>query len=239
MRKFIISAFMGTSLVALSTSAFAHTSITRTSIPNNGAMTASPPTYTVTYGAAVRLATVTLVNAAGQSIPLTFRRGGAHTNFIVPLPRLAAGTYTMSFRSMGGDGHVMNNQTNFTIGTAGAIATPKAIPKGAMGSMMAGMAGMNHSGSSMKVTTSIADGAVLTTPPRNITVQFPHAMALTSARLTTASGERIALQIPATRTPATSVAIPLPRLDADSYTFMWGADAGDHNMSGTVRFSVR
>ena len=235
MRKFIISTLMATSIFALSTNAFAHTSITRTSIPNNGAVTASPPTYTVTYGAAVRLATVTLVNAAGQSFPLSFRRGGAATNFAVPLPRLAAGTYTMSFRAMGSDGHVMNNQTSFTIGAAAAATAQKAATKGSMG----GMAGMNHSGSSMKVTTSISDGAVLTTPPRNITVQFPHAMALTSARLTTASGERIAIQIPATRTPATSVAIPLPRLDADSYTFMWGADAGDHTMSGTVRFSVR
>lgn len=235
MRKFLISALIATSCMALSTSAFAHTAITQTSIPNGGSVFASPAAYNVTYGAPVRLATVELKNAAGQVVPLTFRPAPAPAGiFAIPLPRLAAGSYTMAFRAMGGDGHVMNNQTTFTIGAA--AAAPAAPP------VKGGMAGMNHSGGGMggmAVTTSIANGAVLTASPRTITVNFPHAMALTSARLTTASGERVALQIPTSRTPTTSVAITLPRLDADRYSFVWGADAGDHNMSGTVNFQVR
>lgn len=235
MRKFKFTATLATCLVLLASNVAAHTAITATSIPNGGTIAASPPAYTVTYGAPVRLASVTLVNGAGQNMPLAFARGGADTSFAVPFPHLGAGSYTMTFRAMGGDGHVMNNQTTFSIGPPSAAIAPKAVPKGPMG----GMAGMNHSGHTMTVTTSIADGAVLATSPRTINVQFPHPMALTSARLTTASGERVAIQIPSTRSLVTSVTVPLPRLDADSYTFTWGADAGDHNMSGTVRFSIR
>lgn len=233
MRKSLISALVMASLTLTATQALAHAAITGTSIPNGGAVATAPPNYTVNYASPVRLAGVTLTNAAGQPVALNFRAASAPAaRFGIALPRLAAGTYTMNLRAMGGDGHVMSNQLTFTIGAAAASA-PKSAPMGAM-------PGMDHSSmGGMRVTASIADGAVLASSPRNIIIQFPHAMALTSARLTTTSGERVALQVPTSPAPTTSVTIAFPRLEADNYSFVWGANAGDHAMNGTVRFQVR
>jgi methionine-rich copper-binding protein CopC len=138
---------------------------------------------------------------------------------------------------MGADGHVMAPQTRFTIGGAPAAAKAPAAPMDH--SKMGDMSGMNHSGGSMAITTSIADGAVLTTPPTSMRVQFPHPMRLSRARLTVGSGETIPVRFPETLTLVTATEISFPRLSADSYILTWSADAGDHTMSGTVRFTVR
>jgi copper resistance protein C len=225
-------------IVLTSTSALAHASITNSSIANGATVAASPANYGVTFSAPVRLANVMLTNAAGQSVPMSYRGPAAPSaQFSIPLPRLAAGSYVMSFRAMGADGHVMVPQTRFTIGTASAAAKAPMAPMNH--SKMGGMAGMNHGGTSMAVTTSIADGAVLTTPPTSMRVQFPHPMRLSRARLTVASGETIPVRFPETLTLVTATDISFPRLGADSYILTWSADAGDHAMSGTVRFTVR
>jgi methionine-rich copper-binding protein CopC len=232
-----------------STGAFAHAAIASSSIANGGAVATTPANFGVTFSAPVRLAGVTLTNAAGAQVPMTYRGSATPAaTFSVPLPRLAPGTYTMAFRAMGADGHAMAPQTTFTIGAVTAArAAPKASAMGGMdhskmGGMggMEGMSGMNHGGgSAMTVTTSIADGAVLTSAPTSLRVTFPHAMRLTSARLSVASGETIPVRLPAGTAPATTADIMFPRLDADSYSLTWGANAGDHTMGGTVRFRVR
>jgi methionine-rich copper-binding protein CopC len=147
----------------------------------------------------------------------------------------------MAFRAMGADGHAMAPQTTFTIGAQAARSAPQAPAMAGMDhSKMGDMAGMNHGGGrAMAVTTSIADGAVLTTPPTSLRVTFPYPMRLTNARLSVASGENIPVQFPQTLTLVTTTTVSFPRLDADSYTLTWAADAGDHTMSGTVRFRVR
>jgi copper resistance protein C len=215
-------AMIAASLIALtSTSAMAHASITNSSIANGASVAASPANFSVTFSAPVRLANVTITNGAGQSVPMNYRGPATPSaQFSIPLPRLAAGSYVMSFRAMGADGHVMAPQTRFTIGASTAAAAPMNHSK------MGGTAGMNHGGSSMVVTTSIADGAVLTTPP-------------TSMRLTVGSGETIPVRFPETLTLVTTTDISFPRLGADNYILTWSADAGDHAMSGTVRFTVR
>jgi copper resistance protein C len=211
-------------LLLTSTSVFAHASITNSSIANGATVASAPANYSVTFSGPVRLANVTITNSAGQSVPMTYRGSAAPSaQFVIPMPRLAAGSYVMSFRAMGSDGHVMAPQTRFTIGAAPAAAK----------------AGMNHGGGSMAITTSIADGAVLTTPPSSMRVQFPHPMRLSRARLTVGSGETIPVRFPETLTLVTTTNISFPRLGADNYILTWSADAGDHAMSGTVRFTVR
>jgi methionine-rich copper-binding protein CopC len=98
---------------------------------------------------------------------------------------------------------------------------------------------MKHDGASMRVTTSIADGAVLTTAPTSMRISFPHALRLTSARLSVATGETIPVRMPTGAAPTNTADITFPRLEPDSYTLTWGADAADHTMGGTVRFRVR
>jgi copper resistance protein C len=231
-------AFAASLALLSSTSAFAHASITNSSIANGGTVATAPSTYGVTFSAPVRLANVMLTTSAGQNVPMSYRGPATPTaQFSIPMPRLAAGSYVMSFRAMGADGHVMAPQTRFTIGGPPS-ATNAAMPQ-MDHNKMGGMTGMNHSGGSMAITTSIADGSVLPTPPTSMRIQFPHPMRLSRARLTVASGETIPVAFPETLTLVTATNINFPRLTPDNYTLTWGADAGDHMMSGTVRFTVR
>jgi methionine-rich copper-binding protein CopC len=237
----IIATIAATITLFASTGAFAHASITASSIANGGNVDVAPTHFNVTFSGPVRLAEVTLTNSAGGPVPVAFQGPIAPAaTFAVPLPQLAAGSYIIAFRATGTDGHAVSPQSSFTIGAA-TTAVPAPMPK--MGGMdhskMGGMAGMNHSGGSMTVTTSIIDGASLSTAPTSMRITFPHAMRLTSARLSVASGETIPVRLPTETTATTTADITFPRLDPDSYSLTWGADAGDHKMSGTVRFAVR
>jgi copper resistance protein C len=233
MTRKIIGTLAATIILFSASEVLAHAHITASSIANGAQVANAPATFGVTFSSPVRLANVTLTNAGGQQVPLAYRGPQSPTaTFAVPLPRLTPGTYTMTFRAMGADGHVMAPQTTFTIGAQTARAAPARSPMG-------GMAGMNHSGASMSVTTSIADGATLTTPPTAMRLTFPHPMRLSSARLSVASGETIPVRFPESLTPVTSTEITFSRLEPDTYSLTWGANAGDHTMGGTVHFRVR
>lgn len=234
MSRTILAPLAASLMLFASSAAFAHAKITATSIADGAAVASAPTSFSVTFNEPVRIGSVTLTNSAGQAVPITYRAGTSPAaTFSVPLPRLPAGTYTMTFRSIGADGHAMAPKTSFTIGAAAASAPARGADQSA------GMGGMKHDGASMRVTTSIADGAVLTTAPTSMRINFPHAMRLTSARLSVATGETIPVRLPTGTVPTTTADITFARLEADSYTLTWGADAGDHTMGGTVRFRVR
>lgn len=103
------------------------------------------------------------------------------------------------------------------------------------GHMAHGAGGMTHD---MTIRLSIADGAVLTKPPTSIRFDFAPAMRLRSAVLTNAAGERIPVTFES-RTPSANVNVTFPALEPDAYNFAFSADAGDHDMPGRIRFSVR
>lgn len=96
--------------------ALAHTTVRATSITDNSALSAAPENFTVTFSAATRLANVTLTNAAGRNIALDYTPPHAMTTtFTIPLPTLTPGTYTISWRTMAHDGHVMTGAIHFTV----------------------------------------------------------------------------------------------------------------------------
>lgn len=96
--------------------ALAHTSVRETSITDNATLSASPTNFTVTFSAATGLANVTLTNSAGREIALNYTPPHAMAStYTIPLPTLAAGTYTISWRTMAYDGHVMPGAIHFTV----------------------------------------------------------------------------------------------------------------------------
>lgn len=102
--------------VATAPPAFAHTAVRETSIADKATLPTPPARFTVTFSAATGLANVTLTNAAGRVIALDYTppRAMAAT-FTVPLPALAPGAYTLSWRSIARDGHVMPGAVRFTV----------------------------------------------------------------------------------------------------------------------------
>lgn len=102
--------------IAAASPALAHTAVRETSIAENAALSTPPSNFTVTFSAATGLANVTLTNAAGRDIALDYTPPHAMaTTFTIPLPTLAPGAYTISWRTMARDGHVMPGAIHFTV----------------------------------------------------------------------------------------------------------------------------
>lgn len=102
--------------IAAASPALAHTTVRETSIADNATLSALPSNFTVTFSAPTGLANVTLTNAAGREIALDYTPPRAMaTTFTIPLPTLAPGAYTISWRTMAHDGHVMPGAIHFTV----------------------------------------------------------------------------------------------------------------------------
>lgn len=115
--KRLLLALVAISLPLVATSpALAHTAVRETSITDNATLSAAPENFTVTFSAATGLANVTLTNAAGREIAIDYTPPHAMaTTFTIPLPTLSPGAYTISWRTMAHDGHVMPGVIHFTV----------------------------------------------------------------------------------------------------------------------------
>jgi methionine-rich copper-binding protein CopC len=106
-------------LIAISANgpaAFAHTRVYKTSIADNASIAVSPRSFAIEFEAKTAIASVSLTTAAGKAVPLTYTppRDKA-ASFTIPLPVLSAGAYTLTWRAIGSDGHVMPGAVHFTI----------------------------------------------------------------------------------------------------------------------------
>ena len=100
-------------------------------------------------------------------------------------------------------------------------------------------AAMTAAPSSSAVTTTPADNAMLAAAPTAFSVTFPHAMTLSSLKLTGPDGQATDVTVAADASPATTVRALLPALAAGSYSAAWAATGADgHQMNGVVRFMV-
>lgn len=111
-------AILAATLAALTASpaAFAHTHVQKTSITENARLAVSPARFTIDFGRKTTLAKIGLTDSSGNSIPLAYappRKPDA--SYSVPLPRLAAGEYVVSWRTIARDGHAMPGLVHFTI----------------------------------------------------------------------------------------------------------------------------
>lgn len=103
-------------LLALSTPAFAHTTIVASNIENGAEMTQAPDVFEFSFGASVGLAGLELETLEGAPIDIDFERPAQMAkDFSVSLPQLDIGTYIMKWRAVAKDGHVMRGEINFTI----------------------------------------------------------------------------------------------------------------------------
>ncbi|MBU6372299.1 MAG: copper resistance protein CopC [Alphaproteobacteria bacterium] len=117
---------------------------------------------------------------------------------------------------------------------AGAADAAKTAPAKTHATAHAGMAGMHD----MSIRLSVADGAVLTTRPTSVRFEFVPAMRLRTVALSNAAGERIPVTFDG-KAKAAAVVVTFAALEPDSYTLAFSADAGDHDMPGRVRFTVK
>lgn len=137
--------------------ALAHGRLLSSTPSANGRVAAAPREVTLTFSEPVELAVsrVQLLGANGRAITLAKPAlGDAGRTVRAGIPStLAVGTYTVSWRVAGRDGHPVAGKFNFTVGGAAAPAVAGAMPAGHAGMNMSDMkmsdsahAHMQHSG---------------------------------------------------------------------------------------------
>jgi methionine-rich copper-binding protein CopC len=113
--------------VALAGPAFAHTHL-KSAVPADGSTVATAPkefVLTFTEPARITALSVQREGAAEQKIVALPTAATAEAKVVAP--KLENGRYTLNYRVVGADGHVMNGKVSFTVGGKPAAgATPQA-----------------------------------------------------------------------------------------------------------------
>ena len=118
--KTSVRAFAFIACVSLSMTASAH-NVLKSSTPAGGSMLdRSPSELALDFNGQVRLVKLSL-KRSDESIDVGFKPDlTAATSFIVPVPELASGAYSLEFSVIGEDGHTVAGHFNFGIGMPAA-----------------------------------------------------------------------------------------------------------------------
>jgi len=101
-----------------------HAALVKSSPARRATLGQAPPRVELTFSERLEPAysTVAVLDAKGQQVDLrdaALTRGDSR-RLVVSLPPLPAGSYTVKFRVLSVDGHVVESEFPFTIGTRGA-----------------------------------------------------------------------------------------------------------------------
>lgn len=114
---------MGIATLALAAVAQAHTHL-KESVPANGSkVSAAPANIMLTFNEPTRVTALTIQKEGDKEQKLEPLPAEAAAHVMVPAPKLAAGKYTVNWRAVGKDSHVMTGKIVFTVGEAKAAST--------------------------------------------------------------------------------------------------------------------
>lgn len=96
--------------------AFAHGGMMETSIHDKASLAQAPAEFKVTFQHESAITSLMLMDANKKMIAVDFKPSKTMgTEFTIPLPTLAKGAYTLSWKSMARDGHAMPGAVRFTV----------------------------------------------------------------------------------------------------------------------------
>jgi methionine-rich copper-binding protein CopC len=96
--------------------AFAHAEMTQSNIADKASLAKAPDAFTASFEEKAAITGLMLMSDAGKHIDLTYKPAKEMTKTLsVPLPKLAPGAYTLSFKAVAKDGHAMMTAIHFTI----------------------------------------------------------------------------------------------------------------------------
>jgi copper resistance protein C len=97
------------------TVAFAHAHLQKT-VPANGSRLDAPPTSVVlSFSEAAKLTACWIQKGDGPKQKISGLAAAPAQQVSVPVPHLDPGTYVLSWRAVGDDGHVVPGQVQFTV----------------------------------------------------------------------------------------------------------------------------
>jgi methionine-rich copper-binding protein CopC len=114
---------LATLLVLAAGTAHAHTHL-QSSLPADRSTVASPREVTLHFSAAARLTALTLQRGGEAPLNLAVPAKSAR-DFSVPVSAVSAGSYKVTWRAAGEDGHVMSGSFSFTVDPAAPASSPK------------------------------------------------------------------------------------------------------------------
>lgn len=116
-----LSAF---ALFLLATGAQAHTHLKQSTPAEGSVVTASPANIVLKFSEAARITALTVQKDGEAAQKLAPLPTDATPEVTVPAPKLGAGKYTVNWRVVSGDNHVMSGALHFTVAPAAAGAKP-------------------------------------------------------------------------------------------------------------------
>jgi methionine-rich copper-binding protein CopC len=113
MKAFIVRVLAAASLAA---PAMAHTHLSSTVPADGSTVAAAPAEFVLNFSEPARLTALSVQMEGGVAQKITALPPSATAAARVAAPKLQNGRYTLTYRVVGADGHVMNGKVQFTIG---------------------------------------------------------------------------------------------------------------------------
>ena len=104
----------GSVLALAATCAAAHAHLQQATPADGSVLHAAPTQLVLRFSEATRL-TVLWIESGGTRQAVGSLPDAAQTTIVVALPTLSPGSYVVSFRAIGADGHVVPGQVHFTV----------------------------------------------------------------------------------------------------------------------------
>ena len=111
----ILSLLSGLALVAIGATANAHAHLQKSSPADNSVITTSPSNLVLNFSEAARLTALSIQKGEEPKQDLKPLPTTAAQQVSVPLPPLTPGTYSVNWRVVSDDGHVMGGALHFTL----------------------------------------------------------------------------------------------------------------------------
>jgi copper transport protein len=102
-------------LVSAGTAALAHAHLEKASPADGSVLTAAPQNLVLEFSERAQLAALWIATDGGSRRKLTPLPQQPQQRIVVTLPNLAPGSYVVSWRVVGADGHVVPGQIRFTL----------------------------------------------------------------------------------------------------------------------------
>jgi methionine-rich copper-binding protein CopC len=111
----ILSLLSGLALVAFGVTANAHAHLQKSSPAEGSVITTSPPNLVLNFSEAAKLTALSIQKGSEPEQKLKPPSTTAAQQISVPLPALTPGTYSVNWRVLSDDGHMMAGVLHFTL----------------------------------------------------------------------------------------------------------------------------
>ena len=111
---------LGAVFLVLTATADAHAHLTA-SVPADGSSGNAPEQIVLSFSEAARLTALTLERQGEEPRKISSLPTTAASRVTVPMPKLAAGAYRLTWRALGADGHVTSGTLHFTVAEAAKV----------------------------------------------------------------------------------------------------------------------